>query len=87
MHKIFNCFICTLDIQNLQKEKCLALSDITREIFILSSSHLQLAVPSKIYLTKKLAEIEYKLAQGATEMMQLAALVSAFHLVRFVPSQ
>lgn len=27
----------------------------------------------------------YKLAQGATEMMQLAALVSAFQLVRSVP--
>ena len=53
-------YVCLLhvDIQKLQKEKSLALSDIIREIFDLASTRLKLSVPSKIYLTKKLADIE-----------------------------
>lgn len=47
-----------VDIQKLQKEKSLALSDVIREIFDLSYAHLDLSIPSKIYLTKKLADIE-----------------------------
>ena len=47
-----------LDIQKLQRERSLALSDIIREIFDLSSRRLDLSVPSRIYLTKKLADIE-----------------------------
>jgi replication factor C subunit 3/5 len=47
-----------VDIQKLQKERSLALSDIIREIFDLSSVRLNLSVPSRIYLTKKLADIE-----------------------------
>lgn len=52
----YNC----LGIQKLQRDKSLALSDIIREIFDLSSNspRLNLSVPSKIYLTKKLADIE-----------------------------
>lgn len=46
------------NIQKLQKERSLALSDIIKEIFDLSSVRLNLSVPSRIYLTKKLADIE-----------------------------
>lgn len=51
-------FIYFVDIQKLQRERSLALSDIIREIFDLSCMRLNLSVPSRIYLTKKLAEIE-----------------------------
>ena len=47
-----------LDIQMLQKEKSLALGDVIREIFDLISIRLKLPIPVKIYLTKKLSEIE-----------------------------
>lgn len=49
------------EIADLQRNQSLALSDIIREIFSIFSvpnSSLSISIPKRIYLTKKLAEIE-----------------------------
>lgn len=46
-------------ISALQKERALALADVVKEVFSLTSiQKLQLPTPMRIYLTQKLAEIE-----------------------------
>lgn len=44
-----------------------------------------LPVPQRIRLTYLLANIDYRLKQGCSEHVQLAAIVAAFHEARAMP--
>eukprot|EP00794_Sanderia_malayensis_P014374 gene14375-15872_t len=61
--------------------KGLALQDILTEVH----SYVQrISMPPriKIMLLEKMAEVEYRLASGASEKIQLSSLVAAFQGVR-----
>uniref|UniRef100_A0A7S3IF46 Replication factor C C-terminal domain-containing protein n=1 Tax=Strombidium inclinatum TaxID=197538 RepID=A0A7S3IF46_9SPIT len=68
-------------ILNLKLTKSLSVDDVVREI------HKELMVTEmpdhqKMFLVNRLAEIEYRLAQGCNERAQIASLVGAFMEVR-----
>eukprot|EP00457_Paulinella_chromatophora_P008561 gb/GEZN01008600.1/.p1 GENE.gb/GEZN01008600.1/~~gb/GEZN01008600.1/.p1 ORF type:complete len:388 (+),score=50.58 gb/GEZN01008600.1/:109-1272(+) len=64
-------------ISMLQKEKGLAISDITQRVHecVLRTSYPPQAL---MYILDKLADIEHRLSVGASESLQLAALVGIF---------
>ncbi|OZJ05690.1 hypothetical protein BZG36_01418 [Bifiguratus adelaidae] len=61
-------------IARLKQEKGLALQDIITEFHNFLEA-MEFPPPARIYLLDKLAELEYRLATGATEKIQLSALV------------
>ena len=64
----------------------MALCDIIRELFErISVQSIQLPPSLRVFLISKLADIEHKLAVGASEAMQLAALTGAFQIARSLP--
>ena len=68
-------------IWDLSKAKSLSFEDIIREI------HMQVMVTKlpdqmKMFLINRLAEIEYRLAQGSNEKVQASSFVGAFIEVR-----
>lgn len=73
-------------IQELKSAKGLALMDILLEVH--EFVH-KVEIPSKasVGLLIKMADIEYRLASGTDENIQLSALISAFHCARgMIPS-
>jgi len=70
----------------VQKEQSLALSDVVRELADrISVQSIQLPPSLRVFLTTRLADIEHKLAGGASEALQLAALTAAFQISRALP--
>ena len=65
----------------LKTQKSLALEDIMSELHkaIMKTKYTD---EMKIYLVSRLAEIEYRLAQGSNEKVQVASMVGAFIEVR-----
>ncbi|PJF17916.1 hypothetical protein PSACC_02206 [Paramicrosporidium saccamoebae] len=68
-------------LRQLQLSKGLALVDIVQAMFDRLS---QIAIPDemRLFATKQLAEIEYHLARGATDSVQLPAVVGTFFVAR-----
>ncbi|XP_050309169.1 replication factor C subunit 5 [Anthonomus grandis grandis] len=69
------------NIQELKTLKGLALSDIITEVHKLVH-RVEFPFETSTRLLDKMAEIEYRLAQGANENIQLTGLISAFHFVK-----
>ncbi|KAI9315900.1 P-loop containing nucleoside triphosphate hydrolase protein [Dichotomocladium elegans] len=67
-------------IENLQRNRGLALQDIITEVYNYICSEIDLGSAAQIYLLEQLAELEYRLAEGANERVQLGALLSSFKL-------
>jgi replication factor C subunit 3/5 len=67
------------NILELKTHKGLALSDIVREVhrFV---QQLNFPPKTRLFLLEKLGELEYHMAQGCNEKLQLSALVGAFQL-------
>ncbi|OLY79802.1 Replication factor C subunit 5 [Smittium mucronatum] len=70
---------CYEYILKIKSMRGIALSDI---ISRLSEMILQIDYPDKVkcYLASNIADIEYRLSNGATELVQLSALISTFKL-------
>ncbi|VDI49065.1 replication factor C subunit 3/5 [Mytilus galloprovincialis] len=69
------------DISELKTKKGLALQDILTEIH--NYVHrIDLPIHVKIHLLEKMADVEYRLASGTSEKMQLSSLISAFQAAR-----
>jgi replication factor C subunit 3/5 len=69
------------DIQAMKTAKGIALQDILHDL-ISYVSGLDLPNHVRIYLFEKLSDLEYRLASGTNERMQLAGLVGVFAVVR-----
>ncbi|KAJ3038300.1 hypothetical protein HDV00_000811 [Rhizophlyctis rosea] len=67
-------------IQRMKTDKGLALSDIITELYNVIMA-MELHAPCRVLLLDKLAEIEYNLAAGCTEKIQLGALIGTFRNV------
>ncbi|KAH1023691.1 hypothetical protein HUJ05_003298 [Dendroctonus ponderosae] len=69
------------NIQELKTLKGLALNDIITELhkFI---HRIEFPFQTSIRILDKLAEIEYRLAQGANENIQLTGLISSFQFIK-----
>ncbi|KAL1923137.1 uncharacterized protein VTP21DRAFT_9513 [Calcarisporiella thermophila] len=67
------------NISKMKTEKGMALQDIITEVheFV---EQIGFPGPARIYLFEKLAELEYRLAQGGTEKIQTTALIGAFKI-------
>lgn len=72
-----NISITVSAIRQLQIARGIALIDITRALFD-RLAEIQLNQSMRIFLTKHMADIEYRLAQGASESIQLPAIVGVF---------
>src|SRR5690349_19643941 len=70
------CFVFA-DMSNLKTDKGLALADIITCVHGYVEL-LTLPADVRMYLLDKLADIEYKLAMGATEKLQMTALLGGF---------
>lgn len=68
-------------IQKVKQEKSLALEDIMSELHK-AIMKTKFTDEMKIYLVSRLAELEYRLAQGSSEKAQVASLVGSFIEVR-----
>ena len=64
-------------IKDIQIEKALALVDIIRAMFE-QLALIEVPDSMRLVITKHLADIEYRLASGGTDSLQLCALVGAF---------
>ncbi|KAG2222165.1 hypothetical protein INT45_007182 [Circinella minor] len=65
------------NVEKLKREAGLALQDIISEIYYYILA-IEFPPDTRIFLLENLAEIEYRLAEGANENIQLGALVGAF---------
>lgn len=72
---------CT-EVQQLKSDKDLALQDIVSEIFHTKVMKLDLSTQCKIFILEQMADLEYRIAHGASEKLQLSALVGIFQVVR-----
>ena len=68
-------------VLELKQTKSLALEDVMSELHR-AIMMTKFTDEMKIYLVSRMAEIEYRLAQGSSEKAQLASLVGAFIEVR-----
>jgi replication factor C subunit 3/5 len=59
----------------------LALQDIVSEIYNFARL-IEFPSKSRIYLLQNIADIEYRLAEGANEKIQLSSLVGTFKLAQ-----
>ena len=62
-------------------DRALALTDIVKAMFDRING-LQLPGPMRIYLTKQLADLEYRLTTGCSDIVQLSSLVGIFLTAR-----
>lgn len=71
---------CADQIAILRREKGVALNDLLTGLVscVTKTSPNQLASHSKIYLYQQLSDIEHRLALGASEAVNIAALIGAF---------
>ncbi|KAJ1734956.1 Subunit of heteropentameric Replication factor C (RF-C) [Coemansia biformis] len=67
------------NINALKRDKGLALQDIISELTPFVNT-IDFPAATRIYLLEQLAEIEYHMSVGATEKIQLSALVGAFKI-------
>ncbi|XP_041350244.1 replication factor C subunit 5-like [Gigantopelta aegis] len=69
------------NIMHLKSAKGLALQDILTEVhqFV---HRVDLPVHVRIHLLEKLADVEYRLASGTSEKIQLSSMIAAFQLAR-----
>jgi len=72
-----NISIIASSIRQIQVARGLALADIIGALFD-RLAELELDQSMRIFLTKHLADIEYRLAQGASESVQLPAVIGTF---------
>jgi replication factor C subunit 3/5 len=68
-------------IQTLKTQKGLSLQDILTEVHLLVH-RLDLPERVKIHLLVKMADLEHRLLSGASEKIQLGALLAAFQVTR-----
>jgi replication factor C subunit 3/5 len=71
--------IAYTNVLELKTDKGLALYDIIREVHIFLQK-VDFPVKTRLFLLEKLAELEYYIAQGCNERLQLSALIGAFQL-------
>lgn len=72
-------------IWELCRAKSLAFDDIIREIHQ-EVMQTNLPDPMKMFVVNRLAEIEYRLAQGSNERAQASSFVGAFIEIRTLSS-
>ncbi|KRX48769.1 Replication factor C subunit 5, partial [Trichinella murrelli] len=65
----------------LKLKKGLALQDILEEVHLFVQK-VEIPALVRIYLIDRLAEIEESLTRGASDKLQLSALIAAFHIAR-----
>jgi replication factor C subunit 3/5 len=65
----------------MKAEKGYALQDIISSVHVILTV-IKLDDASRILLYKSLADIEYRLAAGSSEKLQLSAMISAFCFMR-----
>lgn len=68
-------------IQKIQEEHAIALQDIVSAIFDRVNA-LQIPVPMRVYLTKQMADLEYRLTLGTNEALQMNSLIGIFLTAR-----
>lgn len=68
-------------IRQQQLSRGLALMDLLRAMFD-RCAEIQLPDTMRIFLTRHLADVEYRLAKGSNEAVQLSAMVGAFFASR-----
>ena len=68
-------------VLNLKTQKSLALEDIMSELHK-AIMKTKFTDEMKIYLVSRLAEIEYRMAQGSNEKVQVSSMVGAFIEIR-----
>ncbi|XP_026684922.1 replication factor C subunit 5 [Diaphorina citri] len=73
--------IISTKIQEIKIEKGLALTDILTEISLLVH-RLEIPESMLVDLVLKMSDIEYRLAAGTSEKIQLSALIAAFNSAR-----
>lgn len=69
------------NVAELKLRKGLAIADLVKETHAFSAT-LEMGPSHRAYLTKNLADIEYAVAAGTSEKLQLSALVALFQQVR-----
>lgn len=71
---------CADQLGSLRAEKGVSLSDLVTGLFncVTAANCSQLSDNAKIYLYQQLADVEHRLALGASETVNLAALIGAF---------
>ncbi|KAI8643190.1 P-loop containing nucleoside triphosphate hydrolase protein [Parasitella parasitica] len=69
------------NIEKLKRESGLALQDIVGEVYNYARL-IEFPAKSRIFILKNLADIEYRLGEGANEHIQLSALVGVFKLAQ-----
>lgn len=74
-------FLIYLEIQKIKSEKGWALQDIIRDLHA-TVLRIKISEDVKMFLTEKLAEIEYRLSYGASEKIQLSATVGCFQIAK-----
>ncbi|KAI8371501.1 DNA replication factor [Radiomyces spectabilis] len=67
------------NIEKLKREAGLALQDIISEVYYYIQT-IEFPAVARVYLLENLADIEYRLGEGANESVQLGALVGMFKL-------
>lgn len=67
---------CSTKIMSLKRDKGLAINDIITELLPLIVRS-DLPAKAKMYLFQQLADIEYRLAEGASEHLNVAALIGS----------
>eukprot|EP01125_Pyxidicula_operculata_P000855 TRINITY_DN1074_c1_g1_i5.p1 TRINITY_DN1074_c1_g1~~TRINITY_DN1074_c1_g1_i5.p1 ORF type:complete len:165 (-),score=35.99 TRINITY_DN1074_c1_g1_i5:254-748(-) len=69
------------EVSSMTVRDGLAISDILRDVH-LYLSHIKLDNDILIHLYQQMSNIEYRLSKGATDKIQISALVAAFQLAR-----
>lgn len=69
-------------IKEIQTSKGIALSDILHDLHITFMQVKEIKPTNKTYLLQQMADIEYRLASGTGEDIQLGALVGVCQIVR-----
>jgi len=69
-----------LEVLKLKTDKGLALTDMLSAMHEYCA-HLEIPVNCRVFLMDKMADLEYKLNLGATEKIQLGALVGTMRIV------
>lgn len=70
----------------LKTRKSLALEDIVSELHK-GVMALNMSDEMRMYLVERMSEIEYRLAQGSNEKVQICSLIGAFIEVRIINSK
>ena len=77
----FNLFLFFSEVYKLKEENGYALVDIIKDAHLMVL-RLKVSDNVKMFLTQKLADIEYRVSFGTDEKIQLAAMISSFQIAR-----